>query len=192
MLIFPAIDIMEGQAVRLLRGDYEKKTVFHNDPVQVALRFQEQGASYLHVVDLEGAKNGGTPNLHVIRSIVSGTDLITQVGGGIRSMETVKAYLDSMAEAKISQSGVPAWYAILDRDGKIIAGLGVIENDFHKRPDLAPNICAVYVEEGWRKQGLARLLLNHVCGELAGSCGKTSKSAPVASGREIAFTSPYR
>lgn len=79
----------------------------------------------------------------------------------------MKAYLDSMAEAKISQSGVPAWYAILDRDGKIIAGLGVIENDFHKRPDLAPNVCAVYVEEGWRKQGLARLLLNHVCGELA-------------------------
>ena len=95
MLIFPAIDIMEGQAVRLLRGDYEKKTVFHNDPVQVALRFQEQGASYLHVVDLEGAKNGGTPNLHVIRSIVSGTDLSAQVGGGIRSMETVKSYLDS-------------------------------------------------------------------------------------------------
>lgn len=95
MLIFPAIDIMEGQAVRLLRGDYEKKTVFHNDPVQVALRFQAQGASYLHVVDLEGAKNGGTPNLHVIRSIVSGTDFFTQVGGGIRSMETVKAYLDS-------------------------------------------------------------------------------------------------
>ena len=80
---------------------------------------------------------------------------------------SVKAYLDSMAEAKISQSGVPAWYAILDRDGKIIAGLGVIENDFHKRTDLAPNVCAVYVEEGWRKQGLARLLLNHVCEELA-------------------------
>lgn len=57
---------------------------------------------------------------------------------------SVKAYLDSMAEAKISQSGVPAWYAVLDRDGKIIAGLGVIENDFHKQPDLAPNVCAVY------------------------------------------------
>ena len=79
----------------------------------------------------------------------------------------VQAYLDSMAEAKRSQSGVPGWYAILDGDGSIIAGLGVIENDFHKRPDLAPNVCAVYVEEPWRKQGLARLLLNHVCRELA-------------------------
>ncbi|MGM9605559.1 MAG: GNAT family N-acetyltransferase [Faecousia sp.] len=79
----------------------------------------------------------------------------------------VQAYLDSMAEAKHSRSGVPAWYAILDEAGNIVAGLGVIENDFHKRPDLAPNVCAVYVEEAFRKQGLARLLLNHVCRELA-------------------------
>lgn len=80
---------------------------------------------------------------------------------------SVQAYLDSMNEAKCSNSGVPAWYAVLDREGNIIAGLGVIENDFHKRPDLAPNVCAVYVEEAWRKQGLARLLLDHVCRELA-------------------------
>lgn len=78
-----------------------------------------------------------------------------------------QAYLDSLNEAKQSQSGVPAWYAILDDAQNIIAGLGVIENDFHKRPDLAPNVCAVYVEEAWRKQGLARLLLNHACRELA-------------------------
>lgn len=78
-----------------------------------------------------------------------------------------QAYLDSLNEAKQSQSGVPAWYAILDDAPNIIAGLGVIENDFHKRPDLAPNVCAVYVEEAWRKQGLARLLLNHACRELA-------------------------
>ena len=78
-----------------------------------------------------------------------------------------QAYLDSLNEAKQSQSGVPAWYAILDVAQNIIAGLGVIENDFHKRPDLAPNVCAVYVEEAWRKQGLARLLLNHACRELA-------------------------
>ena len=78
-----------------------------------------------------------------------------------------QAYLDSLNEAKQSQSGVPAWYAILDDAQNIIAGLGVIENDFHKRPDLTPNVCAVYVEEAWRKQGLARLLLNHACRELA-------------------------
>lgn len=77
------------------------------------------------------------------------------------------AYLDSLAQAKLSQTGVPTWYAIQDADGAIIAGVGVIENDFHKRPDLTPNVCAVYVEESHRKQGLARLLLNHACQELA-------------------------
>lgn len=80
---------------------------------------------------------------------------------------SVQDYLDSMDEATRSQSGVPAWYAVLDDDGNIIAGLGVIENDFHKRPDLTPNVYAVYVEKSWRRQGLARLLLNHVCRELA-------------------------
>ena len=79
----------------------------------------------------------------------------------------LEAYLDSLQEARESTTGVPAWYAILDEAGNIIAGLGVIENDFHKRKDLAPNVCAVYVDEHWRKQGLARLLLNHVTRELA-------------------------
>ena len=77
------------------------------------------------------------------------------------------AYLDSLREARETTTGVPAWYAIMDDAGNIIAGLGVIENDFHKRKDLAPNVCAVFVEPQWRKQGLARLLLNHVTRELA-------------------------
>ena len=77
------------------------------------------------------------------------------------------AYLDSLREAQETTTGVPAWYAIMDDAKNIIAGLGVIENDFHKRKDLAPNVCAVFVEPQWRKQGLARLLLNHVTRELA-------------------------
>ena len=77
------------------------------------------------------------------------------------------AYLDSLQEALGSSTGVPAWYCVLNDAGDIIAGLGVIENDFHKRKDLAPNVCAVFVEPEYRKQGLARLLLNHVTGELA-------------------------
>lgn len=79
----------------------------------------------------------------------------------------VEAYLESLDQAKTTPNGVPCWYAILDGEGNIIAGLGAIENDFHKRPDLAPNVCAVYVEESHRRQGLARLLLNHICQELA-------------------------
>ena len=77
----------------------------------------------------------------------------------------VSAYEESMNAALISKTGVPAWYVILDGK-RIIAGLGVIENDFHKRPDLTPNICAVYVEADYRMHGLARKLLNHACAEL--------------------------
>ena len=94
MNIFPAIDLYQGQAVRLFKGDYAQMTVYHNDPVQVALDFQGKGAACLHLVDLEGAKTGGTPNLEVIADIVRQTKLFTEVGGGIRSMDTVRAYLN--------------------------------------------------------------------------------------------------
>ena len=73
----------------------------------------------------------------------------------------LEAYLNSMSDALTTDCGVPAWYVILNDAQEIIAGLGVIENDFHKRPDLTPNICAVYVEEAYRKQGIARSLLDH-------------------------------
>ena len=95
MLIFPAIDLVHGQAVRLFKGDYANMTVYHHDPVQVALDFQAKGASCLPLVDLEGAKSGGTPNLEVISRILASTSLFTEVGGGIRSMEVVKPYLDA-------------------------------------------------------------------------------------------------
>lgn len=78
----------------------------------------------------------------------------------------LEAYLESMKESLTAKEGVPEWYIIKD-NGKIIAGLGVIENDFHKRHDLRPNICAVYVNESYRKQGLARRLLDTVCENLS-------------------------
>lgn len=76
-----------------------------------------------------------------------------------------QAYLDSMAQ--MQKSGVPQWYLALGVSGEILGGLGVIENDFHKRKDLAPNICAVYVQERARGMGLARTLLDHACAEMA-------------------------
>lgn len=79
----------------------------------------------------------------------------------------VQAYVDSMQQALTAKRGVPAWYVIRGGEGKILAGLGVIENDFHKRPDLTPNICAVYVDKDYRMQGLSRKLLDHACSELA-------------------------
>ena len=76
------------------------------------------------------------------------------------------AYIESMQESLSSKTGVPAWYYIKNNN-EIIAGLGIIENDFHKRKDLRPNICAVYVKEDFQKQGIAKKLLNHACNELS-------------------------
>ncbi len=95
MKIFPAIDLYEGKAVRLLKGDYNALTVYSENPIEIAKDFESQGATELHTVDLEGARDGGTPNIDIIKSFVNNTKLNVEVGGGIRSMETVKAYLDA-------------------------------------------------------------------------------------------------
>ena len=93
MHIFPAIDLYGGKAVRLYKGDYNQMTVYSDDPQGVARSFQDSGAKYLHLVDLEGAKLGTTPNLATIQSICQNTDMFVEVGGGIRNMETVETYL---------------------------------------------------------------------------------------------------
>ena len=93
MNIFPAIDLYEGKAVRLYKGLYNELTVYNNDPLSVALDFEAAGAKYLHLVDLEGARDGGTPNLEVIKRIREGTSLFIEVGGGIRSLSVIEKYL---------------------------------------------------------------------------------------------------
>ena len=95
MRIFPAIDLYEGKAVRLLKGDYNAVTVYSENPLEIAKDFENSGATELHTVDLEGARDGGTPNIELIKSFVENTNLNVEVGGGIRSMDTVKAYLDA-------------------------------------------------------------------------------------------------
>jgi len=95
MLIYPAIDLYERKAVRLFKGDYAQMTVYSDHPLEIAEDFQKAGATCLHTVDLEGAKSGETPNLEVIRHIVRNTDLFTEVGGGIRSMQVIERYLDA-------------------------------------------------------------------------------------------------
>ena len=95
MLIFPAIDLFEGKAVRLLKGEYDQMTVYNEDPLSVARDFAACGATCLHLVDLEGAKSGTTPNIDTIRRLAAETDLFTEVGGGIRNMDTVRAYLSA-------------------------------------------------------------------------------------------------
>ena len=93
MKLYPAIDLYEGKAVRLYKGEYQQMTVYNENPVAVAMDFEAAGSQCIHLVDLEGAKFGTTSNLPIIRRIVESTDLFVEVGGGIRTMETIEAYL---------------------------------------------------------------------------------------------------
>lgn len=95
MNIFPAIDLYDGKAVRLFKGDYDKMTVYSDNPLRVAKDFEAQGAKFIHIVDLEGAKNGDTPNFETISKIAKNTGLFTEIGGGIRSLDTVEKYLNA-------------------------------------------------------------------------------------------------
>ena len=95
MKLFPAIDLYAGQAVRLYKGDYSQMTVYSKDPLSVARRFQEAGAEYLHMVDLEGAKTGLTPNLELVRTVTAYSGLRVEIGGGVRSEAVVRQYLDA-------------------------------------------------------------------------------------------------
>lgn len=95
MKLFPAIDLYGGKAVRLYKGRYEDMTVYSEDPCAVARDFVAAGARYVHLVDLEGAKDGTTPNLEIVTRIARETPLFVEIGGGIRTMETVRAYLEN-------------------------------------------------------------------------------------------------
>ena len=94
MLIIPAIDLYEGKAVRLLKGDYQQMTVYEDMPARLLAVFREEGAEAVHVVDLEGARDGQTPNLKLIADMKAGTGLFMEVGGGIRNMDIVSRYLE--------------------------------------------------------------------------------------------------
>ena len=95
MYLYPAIDLVQGKAVRLFQGDYAQMTVYSDDPVSVAKDFQSAGSKHIHLVDLEGAKSGTPENLETIKRILAETDLFVEVGGGIRNMETVETYLSA-------------------------------------------------------------------------------------------------
>ena len=95
MILFPAIDLVDQKAVRLYKGDYAQMTVYSTDPVAVAKEMEAQGAQYLHLVDLEGARDGGTPNLEIVRRIARETGLFCEIGGGVRDRATIETYLEA-------------------------------------------------------------------------------------------------
>ena len=95
MVIYPAIDLYDGKAVRLYKGDYAQMTVYSENPAEVAKDFAAKGASHIHLVDLEGAKSGQTPNFETVCAIKKTTGLFCEIGGGVRSMEVIARYLDA-------------------------------------------------------------------------------------------------
>jgi len=145
MRLFPAIDIQGGRCVRLRQGDFADSTVFSNDPVEVARRWQEQGARHLHVVDLDGARLGSPQNFDVVRALAEAVDIPVQLGGGIRTVEALELISGS-------------------RVARVIVGTGAIGDETFLREALqvwgASLIVAVYAEEGfitthgWQKRTL--------------------------------------
>ncbi|HXL02362.1 MAG TPA: 1-(5-phosphoribosyl)-5-[(5-phosphoribosylamino)methylideneamino]imidazole-4-carboxamide isomerase [Candidatus Atribacteria bacterium] len=106
ILPIPAIDVLEGKVVRLEKGDYQKAEVFGTSPLLVAQRWEKEGASLLHVVDLEGAKSGYPVNFSVIKELIKGVSIPVEVGGGIREISSLLGYLDAGAERVVLSSVV--------------------------------------------------------------------------------------
>ena len=98
MKIFPAIDIKDKKCVRLVKGDFDKKTVYEMSPVEQAGKYKEYGFKNLHIVDLDGALTGKTVNLNIIQDIINKFDLNVEIGGGIRSLDSIQKYIDVGAE----------------------------------------------------------------------------------------------
>ncbi len=95
MIIFPAIDLYDKKAVRLYKGDYQNMTIYSDNPIEIARDFESAGATHIHMVDLEGAKDGTTPNIDIVADVAKNTNLFVEIGGGIRDMATVDKYLSA-------------------------------------------------------------------------------------------------
>lgn len=153
MYLLPAIDILDGRAVRLARGDYDAVTVYHDDPAVQAQLFEEDGATWLHVVDLDGAKSGNPDNIEVVRRILARTKLSVEVGGGVRSLEVADRLLDAgatrvilgtalvrdpdFAQAAMEKFGPDALVAGIDAKAGEAAVAGWIEGSGMSALDLA-------------------------------------------------------
>lgn len=130
MLIYPAIDLYGGKAVRLYKGDYAQMTVYNDNPVAVAEDFLRCGAERIHLVDLEGAKSGTTPNFETVTAIKNATGLFCEIGGGIRSMETIDRYLSAgidrviLGTAAVTEPGFVA-RAVARYGEKIAVGIDI-------------------------------------------------------------------
>ena len=143
MKIFPAIDLYDKKAVRLFKGDYAQMTVYNDDPVAVARDFEKQGAEYIHVVDLEGAKIGVPAHLDVVKAIAENTSLFIEIGGGIRNMETVDKYLS------VGASRVILGTAAVTDEAFLVAALEKYGDKIAVGADIADGKIAI---RGWMEK----------------------------------------
>lgn len=130
MLIYAAIDLYEGQAIRLYKGDYAQKTVYSNEPLKVAQDFKDKGITHVHLVDLEGALKGTTPNFDLVCAIKNTTGLFCEIGGGIRSMDVIDKYLGAGLDRVILGTAAVMDEKLLDRalakyGAKIAVGIDI-------------------------------------------------------------------
>ena len=128
MRIIPAIDLLDGQAVRLQKGDYDKKTIYNHNPVEEAQKFKTAGFNHIHVVDLNGAKSGSFENLPIIKTMISELGLSVQTGGGVRSRKDIDQLLDAGLNGVICSSMAvkkpKEWMkAVKDHPNEMILGL---------------------------------------------------------------------
>ena len=166
MIIFPAIDLYGKKAVRLYKGDYNNMTVYSDNPPEIASDFKKCGAEYIHIVDLEGAKEGKTPNFETVVSIKKSSGLFCEVGGGIRDINTVKRYIDSGIDRVILGTAAVTDEGLLNRavseyGEKIAVGI----DDFCKKMQqtgVETIICTDISKDGAMK-GTNCELYRHLC-----------------------------
>ena len=142
MLLFPAIDIKDGQCVRLLQGDFDQQTVYGKSPLKMAQKFEASGAGMLHVVDLDGARDGLPVNQKAIAQILKETGLKVQVGGGIRTMENIKNWID------LGVSRVILGTAAIENPGLLKEALGRYQEKIAVGVDVKDGYVATH---GWEQ-----------------------------------------
>lgn len=143
MLIYPAIDMIDGKAVRLFKGDYSRMTVYSDEPAQVAEKFKSCGAERVHLVDLDGAKNGGTPNFERVIAVKKATGLFCEIGGGIRSMDVIDRYIGAGIDRVILGT------AAVTEEGFVEAAVGKYGEKIAVGIDIKDGFVAI---KGWTEK----------------------------------------
>lgn len=167
MVIVPAIDMLDGQCIRLFKGDYNKVTVY-GDPLEIGRKWQGMGAKMLHLVDLDGAEAGNPKNLEVIRRLVEELDIPVELGGGIRSMETIKMYLDMgvqrviLGTAAVENKALVACAAAVYGD-RIVVGIDAQDGMVKTKGWLEEtNIRAVELAMDMKELGVERIIYTDI------------------------------